>query len=63
LALILTADSSLYLTELNDFDCGLFRSLNLDTLIFEFEMGLTAGVTGQQGMLIPPSLSFIYLIS
>jgi hypothetical protein len=38
-----------YLTEHNDFDCGLFRLPNLDTLIltamFAFEMGFTAGET------------------
>jgi hypothetical protein len=31
--LILTADFSVYLTRRNDFDSGLFRFLNLDTLI------------------------------
>jgi hypothetical protein len=30
--LILTADFSVYLAVLTDFDCGLFRSPNLDTL-------------------------------
>jgi hypothetical protein len=56
---ILTADFSVYLAGLTDFDCGIFRSvhllwtLNLTTDII-FEMGLTAGVTGQQGMLTPP---------
>jgi hypothetical protein len=31
-ALILTADFSVYMARLTEFDCGLFRSLNLDTL-------------------------------
>jgi hypothetical protein len=31
-ALILTADFSVYLTWLTDFDCGLFRLRNFDTL-------------------------------
>jgi hypothetical protein len=31
-ALILTADFSVYLAGFTDFDCGLFRSPNLDTL-------------------------------
>jgi hypothetical protein len=31
-ALILTADFSVYLARLTDFDCGLFRLLNFDTL-------------------------------
>jgi hypothetical protein len=32
----------------------LFRLPNLEILIFAFEMGLTAGVTGRKGMLTPP---------
>jgi hypothetical protein len=49
---------SVYLTRHTDFDCGLFRSPNLDTLILTNDFcvwnGLTAGTTGQQGMLTPP---------
>ena len=56
---ILTADFSVYLAGLTDFDYGMFRSVHLLwTLILttdiKFEMGLTAGVTGQQRMLTPP---------
>jgi hypothetical protein len=46
-----------YLAGLTDFDFRMFRSVHkLWTLILTtdiFEMGLTAGVTGQQGMLTP----------
>jgi hypothetical protein len=55
--LILTAEFSVYLTWRTDFDSGLFRLPNLDTLIlttdFTFDMGPMAGATGQQGMLTP----------
>jgi hypothetical protein len=40
----LTADFSVYLTGPADFDRGLCRLPDLDTLIFAFEMGLTTGV-------------------
>jgi hypothetical protein len=46
-ALILTSDFSIYLTRRIDFDSGLFRLPNLDILIFAFEIGHTAGATGQ----------------
>jgi hypothetical protein len=47
--LILTANISVYLAGLTNFDCGYTEFDNR-----EFEMGLTAGVTGQQRMLTPP---------
>ena len=53
--LILNADFSVFPTGRTGFDYGLFRLLNLDTLywllILAFEMGLTASVTGCQGVL------------
>jgi hypothetical protein len=52
--MILTADFSVYLTRRTDFDSRLFRSPNLNILIFTFDMERTAGATGRQGMLTPP---------
>jgi hypothetical protein len=56
---IFTADLFPFnLNRLTDFDCRLFRSQTLDTLIltddFCVRNRLTAGATGQQGMLTPP---------
>jgi hypothetical protein len=52
--LILTGFFPVYLIRCTDFDRGLFRLLNLDTLILTFEIGHAAGATGRQEMLIPP---------
>jgi hypothetical protein len=55
-------DFSVYLTRHTDFDCGLFLLPGLNTLIFAFEMGLTAGVNGRQWMLTPPGHLILPLI-
>jgi hypothetical protein len=56
--LILSAGFSVYLTGRTDFDCGLFRLPDLDTLIlgtdFCVAIWLVAGATGLQEMLTPP---------
>jgi hypothetical protein len=57
---VLDTDFGCRFFRLPDFDCGLFCMCDLDTLIlitdlvFFFLMGLTAGVTGLQGMPTPP---------
>jgi hypothetical protein len=55
---ILTADFSFHLIWPTDFDCGLFRLPNLETLILITDFfawnRVTVGATGQQGMLTPP---------
>jgi hypothetical protein len=53
-------DTSPYQRKILERDVKLYIKPNLNTLILTFEMGLTAGVTGRQGMfalprhLIPP---------